>query len=191
MVTEVRPIMDAEKFAQGDTWESFMAKIKSNVEQFQRNYDTFTVSPDDAAWFRAFKERKGGDLKMVVIGCDWCPDVVRGLPPAVRLCEAAGIDLRIFIKEEFPELMDQFLWRHEYQSVPVIIFYTGDFKELGHWIERPAIAYKQMAELADELKGLPEDERLKVSRARRTEWQDLWKQEEIRELKEQVLYRVM
>ena len=137
-----------------------------------------------------FSARKGGDVKMAIIGADWCPDVVRGLPIAVKLAEAAGLDYRIFVKEEHADLMEQFTWRHEFQSIPVVVFYTNDWHELGSWIERPAIAYKQMAELADELKGKSDEERRAISGAKRNEWADAWKQEEVRELKE-LLYRVM
>ncbi len=183
-------IMDAEKFAQGLTWEQYASSIQANKEGFQRTYDSFTMPEEDAAFFRAYNERKGGGVKMVIIGEDWCPDVVRGLPVAVKIAEASGLEYRIFVRDQNPELRDSFLWRHEYPSIPVVAFFNKDFKELGHWIERPAIAYKQMAELADDLKALSDEERRAESGKRRAEWADSWKKETVRELKE-LLYRVM
>ncbi|MBI4498818.1 MAG: thioredoxin family protein [Chloroflexi bacterium] len=183
-------IMDAEQFAQGLTWEQYAASLQSNKDAFIRNYETFKVSEEDAAFFRAFNQRKGGQVKMVIIGEDWCPDVVRGLPIAVRVAEAGGMDVRIFPRDQHQDLMAHYLWRHEYASIPVVIFYTQDGKELGHWIERPAIGYKQMAELTDALASLTEEQRREETRKRRAEWQELWKQETVRELRE-LLYRVM
>lgn len=186
----VAEVMNVEKFAEGQTWEQYSESIKASKEQFATNYETFSVAADEAAFFTAFNARKGGGVKMVIIGEDWCPDVVRGLPIAVRVAEAGGMECRIFPRDSHPELRDQFLWRHEFQSIPVVVFYNRDFKELGHWIERPAIGYKQAAELTDALAHLSEEERRTEARARRAEWQDAWKVEEVKELRE-LLYRVM
>lgn len=189
MVTTAE-IMSTEKFAEGLTWEQYSSSIQASKDMFMRNYETFTVPADEAAFFQAFDKRKGGGVKMVIIGEDWCPDVVRGLPIAVRVAEAGGLECRIFPRDQHPELRDSFLWRHEYQSIPVVVFYNKDFKDLGHWIERPGIAYKQMAELTDAIANLSEEERRAETRNRRAEWQELWKTETVRELRE-LLYRVM
>lgn len=34
--------------------------------------------------------------------------------------------------------MDQYLYKGEFRSIPVLVFFDDDFNELGHWIERPA-----------------------------------------------------
>lgn len=188
---EKKAIMPAERYAQGITWQQFMDSIKANKERFQRNYDSFQVKPEEVEFFKKFDAKKG--LKVAVIGCDWCADVVRGLPVVARLCEAADLELRIFIKEENPDLMEQYLWRHEFESVPVVIFYTRDMKELGHWTERPAVGYKFLAEINEELRSqnLSEEDILKTVRERRDKAQIEWMHETVRELREQVLWRVM
>lgn len=186
----VAEVMSAGKFAEGLTWQEYIDSIQANKETFIRNYETFTVPAEEAAFFQAFNQRKGGGVKMVILGEDWCSDVVRGLPIAVRLAEASGLECKIFPKDHHLDLMGEFLWRHEFQSLPVIIFYTKDWKELGHWIERPAIGYKQQAELTDAIASLPEEERRTETRNRRAAWQDQWKLETVKELRE-LLYRVM
>lgn len=187
---EAQPVMDAATYAQGLTWQEYVATVKVNADGFHRSYESFTLDPGDAEWFRSFVARKGGVVRVAVIAEDWCPDVVRGLPVAVRLAEAAGMDCRIFPRGQHLELMGRYLWRHEYQAIPVMIFLTDGFRELGHWTERPSIAYRQLAELADEVEGLGEEERARVGQERRAAWHGLWQRETVRELRE-LLYRAM
>ena len=192
MTTTTKQIMTAERFTQGHTWSEYIALIKANKEGFQQFYDEFQVDPGDAAFFKKFNAAKGL-VKMVVIGEDWCPDVVRGVPVAVRVAEAAGMELRIFPRDSHLDLMDEYLWRHEFLSIPVFVFFDKDWKELGHWIERPAAAYKFVADLRQDLaqRKLSEEETLQTIRERRAGVQKEWMGETVRELREQVLTRVM
>src|SRR5687767_1742633 len=117
--TEQKQVMTPERFAQGLTWQQWMDTIQANKERFQRLYDNFQVSPEQAEFFKDFNAHKG--LKIMVIGADWCPDVVRGLPAVARLAEAAGLEMRAFIKEENMDLMNEYLWRHKYESIPIVV----------------------------------------------------------------------
>ena len=184
--------MTPERFSQGFTWTDWSAKIKANKEHFQTNYADFQVRPEEVEFFRQFNANKG-PVKLVAIGEDWCGDVVRGLPVAVRLAEAAGLELRIFDRDENLDLMNEYLWRHEFLSIPVFAFFDKDWNELGHWIERPAVGYKFTADLRDELsaQNLSDEERTQITRRRREGVQTEWMHETIRELREQVLSRVL
>ncbi|MCX6021123.1 MAG: thioredoxin family protein [Chloroflexi bacterium] len=183
-------VMNAEKYAEGLTFAQYLATVQVNADAFRQGYGAFTLSGDDADWFRGFVERKGGTVHMAVIAEDWCPDVVRGLPVAVRIAEAAGMAYRIFPRSQHLDLMDRYLWRRAYMAIPVVVFFTDDWRELGHWIERPAFAYRQIAEIADALRELPEHERQEHIRARHASLQTLWTQETVRELRE-LLSRAM
>ena len=190
--TAEKQVMTPARFAQGYSWVDYMASIKANKEKFQQNYDEFQVAPDAVAFFKAFNAKKG-PVKLVAIGEDWCSDVVRGLPVAARLAEAAGFELRIFPRDANLDLMNEYLLRHLYLSIPVFAFFDKDWKELGHWIERPAIGYKFVADLQEELakSSASADEVAAAGRERRAAVQKEWMHETIRELKEQVFYRVM
>src|SRR5688572_28823204 len=99
MTTAQAGVVTPERFAQGHTWDAYIASIKANKEKFVKNYETFKLTDDDTAFFQAFNEKKG-PVKMVAIGEDWCPDVVRGLPVGARLAEAGGFEFRIFPRDE-------------------------------------------------------------------------------------------
>lgn len=186
-----QPIMTAERFAQGMTWSEYFESIKANKPKFEKFYNEFRVQPDEVAWYKRFVAKKG--LNIVAIGEDWCPDVVRGIPVIARLAEALGVDLRIFPRDSHMDLMQHYLWRHEYLSVPVFVFFDKDWKELGHWTERPASAYKFVAEIREDLakSNASEEESLKTIRERREGVQTEWMHETIKEIREQILTRVM
>lgn len=191
MVTATK-VVTSERFAKGLTWQQYVAEIKTNKEQFEKNYHEFKVSKEDADFFSYFVKRKGGEVHVLALGEDWCPDVVRGLPIMARIAEAGGMDMKVFPRDTNMDLMEPYLWRRQHQSIPTFVFFDKEFNELGTWVERPSIAYKFMAELTSELeaKNLSEEDLRAESRRRRQEAQELWKQETVREIRE-LLYRVM
>ncbi len=191
MTTTVSSVVTPERFAQGFTWQAYVDSIKANKERFQKNYQEFQITADDAAFFRTYNARKG-PVKLLAIGEDWCPDVVRGMPIAARLAEAGGFDMRIFPRDQNKDLMAEYLWRHNYECIPVFVFFDKDWRELGHWTERPAAAYKWMADVREGLgEGLSDEEKMKIVRERREGVQAAWMQETVREIREQIFYRVL
>jgi len=192
MTTTVKQIMTPERFAQGMTWSQYVDSIKANKERFLQFYSDFKVKPEEVAFFKKFNAKKG-PIKVVVIGEDWCPDVVRGIPVAVRLAEAVGMDLRIFPRDQNMDLMNEYLWRHEYLSIPVFAFFDKDWKELGHWIERPASGYKFAADLTEELSesNLSDEDKTKLIRERRAGVQLAWMHDTVQEIREYIFYRVL
>jgi hypothetical protein len=140
-------VVTPERFKQGFTYADYIAQIKVNKARFQGYYNDFHLKPEEAAFFQAIARRPDGPAKMLVLGEDWCGDVVRGLPVLARLAEAAGLELRIFPRDQNLDIMDEFLKLGMYQSIPVAVFYTRDHEYIGHWIERPAIAEREMEEM--------------------------------------------
>jgi len=76
---------------------------------------------------------------VVALAEDWCGDVMANLPVLGRLAKEVGtLDVRIFYRDQNPDLIARWLNQGKYQSIPVFAFFDQDFGELGHWIERPA-----------------------------------------------------
>lgn len=113
---------------------------------------------------------------------------MRGLPVLALLAEAAGLETRIFPRDTNLDIMDEFLKEGVYQSIPVAVFYTRDHQYIGHWIERPAVAEREMAEIEAVIRaekpGITDQEfsveRRNWTAARARDWQ----QASIDELKE-------
>ncbi len=183
--------MTTERFAQGKTWPEYVGSISANKERFQRFYDEFTPKAEEIAFLKAFAGKKG--LQVVAIGEDWCPDVVRGIPTIAKACDLAGVQLRIFERDQHLDLTNEFLWRHKFMSIPVFVFYDKEFNELGHFTERPASAYKFAADLRGKLiaDGTKEEDLMAAMRPMRETAQADWQHETLREVREQILYRVL
>ncbi len=186
-----RQTMTPERYAQGKTWEQYLDSIQANKAKFAQNYETFAPKPEHVDFLKSFAARKG--LNVVCIGEDWCPDVVRGLPTVAKACAVAGLPFKVFERDQNMDLTNEFLWRHKFMCVPVFVFYDKDWNELGHWTEKPASAYKWTADLRTELRtqGLKDEEVLPVLRERRAGAEMDWMHDTIREICEQVLWRVL
>jgi hypothetical protein len=165
-----------ERFEQGMTYEQFKAQMTRNQERFERNERELTVDPADLAAFRALPE----PLNVLVLAEDWCGDVINNLPILGRLASESGkLNLRVFLRDQNLDLMDQYLNRGEFRSIPVFAFFDHDFNELGRFIERPESVTQRMARQRDEvyaqhpefgspqipISQLPEDQRLRVQEA--------------------------
>ena len=57
------------------------------------------------------------------------------------------MDMRVFPRDSHLDIMDEFLKEGQYQSIPAIVFYTADHEYICHWIEKPAVAYLESAEI--------------------------------------------
>ena len=140
MTTNRQSAVTPERYSSGLTFKEYMAKIERNKEKFEFNYQETSVSEEDAQALRTLAARPDGPAKVLALGEDWCPDVFRGMPVMARIAEAAGLEMRVFPRDENEDIMNEFLNRGEHPSIPTFVFYTSDQKYLAHWIERPAKA---------------------------------------------------
>ena len=129
--------MTKDRFAQGLSLHDYLDRMTMNRERFERALDTVTIGPGD----RALLERLGRPRKLLVITEDWCGTSLMYVPFVVKLVESAdpGIELRVFLRDENPDVMDLYLKKGRYRSIPVVAFFDEDMNELARFIEeRPA-----------------------------------------------------
>ena len=158
MTQSVQSVVTPERFASGLTYQQYIESIKQNQDRFQMNYEGTTVSEADAAALRGLVAKENGPAKMLVLGEDWCPDVYRGLPVLAKIAEAAGMELRVFPRDENLDIMNEFLKDGEYQSIPTAVFYTRDHRYITHWIERPRKANEEMPQMRKLYEGRTREE---------------------------------
>lgn len=124
----------AERFAQGMTYEEFKAAMTRNRERLEANERGLELGEEDLAPFRALPR----PLHVLVLAEDWCGDVIANLPILSRIAAETGtLDLRVFLRDQSPDLIDQYLNNGIYRSIPVFAFFGEDFAEVGVFIERP------------------------------------------------------
>jgi thiol-disulfide isomerase/thioredoxin len=147
VVQQKQSVVTPERFAQGLTYAGYIEVVEKNRARFEENYAGTEVSAEDAAALRELAAKPNGPAKLLVLGEDWCPDVVRGMPVFARMAEAGGLELRIFPRDKNKDIMAEFLHGGEFESIPVAVFYTKDLEEIAHFIERPELANKEKGTL--------------------------------------------
>ena len=86
----------------------------------------------------------------LVLSEPWCGDAANILPIITRLSELnSNIELRIFLRDEHPELMDRFLTDGK-RAIPKLVCYDEAFSQLGEWGSRPSALQKFVDQLKKE-----------------------------------------
>ena len=186
MTQQKESVVTPERFASGLTWSQYLnERVQRNREKFEYNYRETVLTDDDVTAFRGLVERADGPARVLALGEDWCPDVFRGLPVMARIAEASGMELRIFPRDDNLDIMSEFLNHGEAQSIPTFVFYTRDHRYIAHWIERPAAANEQMAEVRKVFEGKSREEArpLYDEFQRGPVWAS-WRDETVREIRE-------
>jgi selT/selW/selH-like putative selenoprotein len=170
-----------ERFAEGLTYDAYKAQMTRNRDRFEANEQTVELSSGDLAFFTQLAR----PLHVLVLAEDWCGDVIANLPVLGRLAAESGkLDIRVFLRDQNLDIMDQYLNAGKHRSIPVFVFFDDAFEELGHWIERPARLTEMQSQMRRDLFAndpllaeyppdisvaqLPEEPRLHLTQALRT-----------------------
>ncbi|PYN11851.1 MAG: hypothetical protein DME05_23255, partial [Candidatus Rokuibacteriota bacterium] len=95
--------------------------------------DETTIEPSAAKLL----DRMGAVRKVMVISEDWCGTCLDQVPFVVKLVEGKpDIELRLFPRDANPDLMDQYLKKGLYRSIPVFAFFDEHMNEVARFIER-------------------------------------------------------
>jgi hypothetical protein len=134
--------VDRARWDKGISYDEFKAAMTRNQERFAENETRVTLDPETVRTFKSLPK----PLRVLVLAEDWCGDVVANLPILGRLDkELPALDVRIFYRDQNLDLMERWLNQGKYQSIPVFVFFDENFRELGHWIERPASVTERRA----------------------------------------------
>jgi hypothetical protein len=127
--------IDRARFDKGLTYDEYKEQMTRNRDRLEENERRVDLSDDDLAAFRALPR----PVKVLVLAEDWCGDVIANLPVLGRLAKDSGkLNVRIFLRDQNDDIMQRYLNKGQFKSIPVFVFLDDDFRELGHWIERPA-----------------------------------------------------
>jgi hypothetical protein len=194
--TVVTPV----RFDQGLTYAEFLAGAKVNRDKFEHNYNHPILTEEDLSFFRRIGSLPNGPRKLLAIAEDWCGDVYRELPTAVRIAEAGGMELRVFPRDQNPDIMDEFVSNNgKSRAIPVFVFYTVETKYITHFTERSESAHRGLTIAMGEAKvklhlppsatfgNLPDPERqlfLKEVISAIEPQSDDWRKDAVKEIRE-------
>lgn len=144
-------VVTPARFAQGLTYADFVAQAAVNQDKFETNGKSVPLSEEDITFFRKAAAHPHGPAKILALAEAWCGDVYRELPTAARIAEVAGMELRVFLRDQNLDIMEEFL-KEGARAIPVFVFYTKDMEYITHWTERSASAHAGLAQAMSEAK---------------------------------------
>ena len=147
-------VITPARFEQGLTYADFLAQATENRDKFEMNYRDAPLTDADLTFFKNVCAMPNGPMKVLAIAEAWCGNVYRQLPIMARIAEAADMTLRIFLRDQNPDIMDEFLSNEgKSRAIPVFVFYTEDLHYIAHFTERSESANIELAAMAEQVKS--------------------------------------
>ena len=116
-----------------DQSQSLINYTKLNFSRMKRIYKTTLPSKDVMNTVDCLNE----PLTWLVIAESWCGDAAQNIPVMAKIADTnPNITLRIILRDENPELMNQYLTNGG-KSIPKLICLDEHLNELGTWGPRP------------------------------------------------------
>jgi Thioredoxin len=161
-------MLTKERFAQGMTVQQYLDQMGTNKDTFMKFLSEVKIKPEDKAGLA-----KMGKIKVMVITEDWCGDALYNVPVLFKLVEGnPDIEARVFLRDKNPDIMDQYLNKGQFRSIPVFAFFDEGMHEIARLLERPQ-------KLTEEI----EAKMLEARKALRAEKVEPWRQEIVNEVR--------
>jgi hypothetical protein len=140
------------KVTSGEPTEHMLHYTKLNVQRMNRIEKTFVPDATTLDIFSALRKPN----KWLVIAEGWCGDAAQTLPVIAKLASLNPlIDLRIVLRDQHLDLMDQHLTNGT-RSIPKLLILDENNLILDTWGPRPLDAKNMVLEF--KANGLPHDE---------------------------------
>ena len=115
---------------------------KLNFSRTKRLDKTAKISTEQAEVFKNIEAKQ----TWLVISEPWCGDAAQTLPFLNKISELSeNINLKIVLRDENLELMDQFLTNGS-QSIPMVIMLDEELEVIQHWGPRSKAATKVVSD---------------------------------------------
>ncbi len=82
--------------------------------------------------------RVGGDLRLLIVAEDWCPDSVHTVPYVAALAARAGVDMRIVDRGSGSAIMKRHPAPDGRGVTPIVVLLRRGI-DVGAWVERPSV----------------------------------------------------
>lgn len=120
--------------------DEYVGTMALNQAVFAERIETTELTDEQRRLFA------GDPVKILVLTEDFCGDSAQLIPPVARLArESDDVEVRVLRRDENRDLAAGYRRKDGYQAIPVFIVLGADGQERGFVIERPQIAYSEMA----------------------------------------------
>lgn len=133
--------------------DEYQEYYELGLQRTNRTVKTFKI--DEKQMERAKSKNFKG--KLLIISEPWCGDASATVPAAAKFFEAAGNEVRIFLRDSDPTLIDQFLTNGT-QSIPKVIILTEDDQVKAVWGPRPKYGNDLLKKFKENPETYPREE---------------------------------
>ena len=113
--------------------EALIDYTKLNYSRMKRLMKTAPISEEVINTVDCLNDK----VHWIVLTESWCGDAAQNIPVFAKIAEAnPNINLRFLLRDENPDLMDQYLTNGS-KSIPKLICVDENLNELGTWGPRP------------------------------------------------------
>lgn len=132
------PVIDEARWNQAHTMDEWMGPLQDEYHQkfIQRVARTVQFRPEDQQFFEALPRT----VRLLLISMECGADSeFTGVLSRVMALAGDRLEVRMFQREEVPDLMQRYLKDGKYESVPVLVALDEDWEETGvFWEMAPA-----------------------------------------------------
>ncbi|MBU8882701.1 thioredoxin family protein [Kaistella sp. DKR-2] len=140
----------AENPGENDGYKEY---YELGLQRMERTLKTFKISPETQ---EAFKSKKFTG-KILIITEPWCGDASATVPAVSKFFEAAGNEVRIFLRDSDLTLIDQFLTNGT-QSIPKVLILNNDLTLKSDWGPRPKYGMDLLKKFKENEETYPREE---------------------------------
>lgn len=135
-------VIDQSVWQRGLTFPALIEGMDVNQSAMQRRNHSVQLTSAEIERLAALTAQR----RILVLTEEWCTDCLMNLPILARLAEAApAIEIRFFIRKDWPELRTYFNSRDIF-SLPTVQIMDAQFTPLAVWVERPQAAHQSLAD---------------------------------------------
>lgn len=146
----IRDLVSDGKTTGPNQSEDLVAYTKLNLQRMERLNKTIQLTPE---MFNALKNIKEPQTWLVITEA-WCGDAAQNIPLMAKLAETHPyIKLRLILRDENLELMDQFLTNGG-RAIPILLVLNSKQQVIYKWGPRP----QKAQDMVEEYKKQPEQD---------------------------------
>ncbi|MFL8935537.1 thioredoxin family protein [Rossellomorea oryzaecorticis] len=126
-------------FNKGMSSSEYLEYMKTHRENTLSILNKFTIPEEDKDVLKSLADHS---LRVIALTEDWCGDAMLNIPILLKLAEEADMEVKMILRDENLELMDQYLTNGTSRAIPIFIFIDGEGEEKTVWGPRAPMVKK-------------------------------------------------
>ena len=138
-------------YEKGLTPHEYKLTLTNHSEAFSHIYSNFEIPEAETDFLDSLRKK---NLRVLILAQEFCGHCMLDLPIMFRIAEATDMPVKVLIRDENLELMDQYL-THDKRVIPIFIF----INEFGNQVAKWGPAAPEINAFTNQLKdSLPDKE---------------------------------